>query len=127
MGDRVSIQFVNGEEKSPFLFSHWGGMDFVAKARHYVRRLKQNAKKEGEGEPLFRLEPGTVMIDFIREIAREQGVDNPITHDFYLTRNENEGDNSNNGNWEIDLGTTLAQDKAAAKEAAAEARRLMGE
>ena len=67
MGDRVSIQFVNGKEKSPVLFSHWAGMRLVEIAKHYVIELNRWIKKEGRNmcEPLERKEPGIVMIDFV--------------------------------------------------------------
>lgn len=39
MGDRVSVSFVNGDDESVALFSHWGGMDFVKQARAYAQEL----------------------------------------------------------------------------------------
>ena len=45
MGDRVSIAFKNGQETSVTLFHHWGGMEFVEKARDYVEDLKKEVKK----------------------------------------------------------------------------------
>lgn len=50
--------------------------------------------------PLDRLEPGIVMIDFIREIVKDK---KRVDDDLYLTKEEYEGDNSDNGNWVIDL------------------------
>jgi hypothetical protein len=33
MGDRISMRFVDGEEKSPVLFSHWQGMGLIDDVR----------------------------------------------------------------------------------------------
>lgn len=101
MGDRVSIQFVKGHETSVVLFSHWGGMNFPERAVKYVKELK----KDFAGKscyPLERLEPETVMVDFIREIAHEE---KRIMSDLYLGKDPRDGDNSDNGNWLIDLDT----------------------
>ncbi len=99
MGDRVSISFKNGREESVALFSHWGGMSFVREAEQYVKKLKKWAGKR-ECEPLERLEPDTVMVDFIREITKEE---EKIKSGIYLGKDEWEGDNSDNGHHVIDL------------------------
>jgi hypothetical protein len=100
MGDRVSISFRKGEEESVVLFSHWGGKRFVAAARGYVRELKTEAQREGMTWPLFRLEPSTVMVDFIRMLT--DGVTR-VQSDYYLGRSPQDGDNSDNGHFVIDL------------------------
>jgi len=101
MGDRVSISFKKGEEESVVLFSHWGGMRFVAVARGYVRELKTEAQRAGMTWPLFRLEPGTVMVDFIRMLT--EGVTR-VQSDYYLGKDQAAGGNSDNGHFAIDLG-----------------------
>ena len=100
MGDRVSISFRKGEEESVVLFSHWGGKAFVAVARGYVRELKTEAQRAGMTWPLFRLEPQTVMVDFIRTLT--SGVSR-VQSDYYLGKNKEDGDNSDNGHFVIDL------------------------
>ena len=102
MGDRISIQFKNGNDKSPVLFSHWGGIEFYQFALKYVFDLKQKAKIEGNTNPLYRLKPGTVIIDFIRAYIQENKL-KIIESDLYLCCLENEGDNSDNGHFIIDL------------------------
>ena len=122
MGDRVSISFSKAWEgsklrdESPVLFSHCGGKDFVNDAYDYVRKLK----KELEGRscnPLERLEPGTVMVDFIRHITSRvvnYQLNNPkqkeyyphpdrIMSNYYLGKTDEDGDNSDNGHHEIKL------------------------
>ena len=101
MGDRVSISFRKGEEESVVLFSHWGGKMFVAVARGYVREIKDEALRVGSTWPLFRLEPSTVMVDFIRMLTA--GVER-VQSDYYLGKDKNDGDNSDNGHFIIDLG-----------------------
>lgn len=99
MGDRVSITFVKDEERSITLFSHWGGLNFVNIAKRYVKKLK--AERTGSFQPLDRFEPNTVMVDFIRYITK--GV-RRVTSDLYLGKDPEDGDNLDNGNFDINLG-----------------------
>ena len=110
MGDRVSIQFIKGNgdylNESPVLFSHWGGMDFVRLAKEYVLELKEEAeKKKGMTYPLYRLEPQTVLVDFIRMLTKGQ---KRVESNFYLGVSSQDGDNSDNGHWVIDLDDNTA-------------------
>lgn len=103
MGDRVSIAFRNGEETSVTLFNHWGGMEFKDVAENYVADLKQwigTKYAPNFSDPISRLEPNTVMVDFIRHITK--GKDR-ITSSLYLAVDESRGDNSDNGHHFIDL------------------------
>ena len=100
MGDRISIQFVKGDDKSVVLFSHWGGQSFYNEAMSYVRKLKAENKENRQGWPIDRREPETVMVDFIRHIT--QGMDR-VKHDYYLGVDESDGDNSDNGHFIINL------------------------
>ncbi len=100
MGDRVSISFRKGNEESVVLFSHWQGYGFAEKALDYADRLRD---KNGNNEviyPLDRLEPNTVMVDFIRHVTKDL---RRVESDLYLASNQNEGDNSDNGHFVIDL------------------------
>ena len=99
MGDRVSISFVNGNEESVVLFNHWDGMDFVNAAKTYVKNLKKEVG-DNEVDPLDRLEPNTVMVDFIRYITRDM---KRVNHNLYLGKDENHGDNGDNGHHKINL------------------------
>ena len=107
VGDRISIQFKNGEDKSAVLFSHWDGLSLIAGAEDYVRTLVMDNIVRSKGKenplgiyPLDRLEPATVMVSFISEII---GSGNRITGNYYLPRNIEEGDNSDNGHFIIDI------------------------
>lgn len=101
MGDRVSIQFKNGNRKSVAFFSHWRGKEFAKEALRYAEELAE--EKEGEScYPLDRLEPETVLVDFIRETTKDEA---RIQSDLYLGKDGNDGDNSDNGNYIIDLQT----------------------
>lgn len=102
MGDRISIKFTNGSEKSPVLFSHWGGIEFLREAERYVEKLQTWAAINDRNglSPLGRMEPGRVIIDFIRHITI--GMDR-VDSDIYLERNEDEGDDSDNGHHILDL------------------------
>lgn len=99
MGDRISIQFIKGQEKSVTLFSHWGGIGFLKYAQTYANQLME----ETEGKhcyPLERLEPNTVMMDFIRLLTKNL---NQVNSDYYLGATPSDGDNSDNGHHLIHL------------------------
>lgn len=119
MGDRVSISFVSGNDESVALFNHWGGRGFVRLAKEYVRELKKevvigraDSKRSYQmSGPLSRMEPNTVMVDFIRWYANnhvEKG--DRIWSSLYLGKDDNDGDNSDNGHFQIRLDTTEMQD-----------------
>ena len=102
MGDRISIAFKNGNQTSVVLFNHWGGREFLQTVKQYYRELKQilSERKEGVSYPIDRLEPCTVMVDFIRWLTKDELV---IEGNFYLGKDESDGDNSDNGHWVFDL------------------------
>jgi hypothetical protein len=115
MGDRVSIQFQNGEQKSVVLFSHWGGMEEVSLAKSYVRRLREQFRGSHVW-PLERLEPETVMVDYIVcNVAKHAVQNGHVMSGYYLAATEAEGDNSDNGHWIIDLLTAEAISQSGAR------------
>ena len=99
MGDRASISFRNGDQESVAFFSHWDGTDLFEAARGFAAKLKQEAKKQGGMDPLYRLEPATVMTEFIRTYCTQV-----VTGNYYLGKDGDDGDNSDNGHRIIDLG-----------------------
>lgn len=105
MGDRISIQYKNGTEKSVVLFSHWQGMNLKALAdEHYRKVVKPLHDQNGISMPLTRMGPHTVMVDFIRYCVKENPF-RPITGDLYIVGSINNGDNSDNGHWVLNLNT----------------------
>ena len=104
MGDRISISFKNDKEESVVLFSHWGGMEFLKEAQRYVKLLKDILERRHRASyPIDRLEPNTVMIDFIRYYTCNMTI---VESDLYLGSNQLAGDNSDNGHHTIDLNET---------------------
>ena len=119
MGDRVSISFVNEidyihdkrREESVPLFNHWGGKDFPQYALNWVKKLKRevNEKKEDNiSTPYTRLEPQRVMVLFIADLQKDKQFadytnEERITHSIYLGKDKNDGDNSDNGHFVIDI------------------------
>ena len=127
MGDRVSISFVKqrseadqkflgsrAQDESVVFFHHRGGEDLPRIAVRYLVELK----KEGYGNEeyvkeykfrgaLGRLEPSTVMVDFIRWFIKHhhgrQESTGRVTGDIYLGTDWKDGDNSDNGHWIIDV------------------------
>jgi len=101
MGARVSVSFKRGANESVVLFSHWGGDDFAKEADNYITKLKQRERKNtGISDPLTRLEPETVMVDFIRHLTDGMG---SVRSDLYLCKNREDGDNSDYGHFTISL------------------------
>ena len=120
MGDRASISFVQDrseverkmfggpkQEESVVLFNHWGGEQFPKIAVDYLRELHQE-KSNFEGDPLGRLEVGTVMVDFMRWFLGGPNIlqpQNRVTRTIYLGASPNDGDNSDNGHFTINVDT----------------------
>ena len=101
MGDRVSIEFKNRDEQSVTLCAHWGGMEFVKFATEYASELIKECGNK-RSSPLDRREPSTVMVDFIRHLAKELGKKR-IESCYYLGATLDDVDNSDNGHYIIDL------------------------
>ena len=107
MGNRVSISFINKTEESVTLFSHWGGKEFVDTAVDYVEDLRRKVlNPDSLSDPISRLEPATVMVDFIRAITVNVSL---VRSDLYLGKDCKCGDNSDNGHFKIDLKTAKAK------------------
>lgn len=105
MGDRASISFQNGTEESVALFSHWGGREFQDKAVKYLMELdreRQNKDKNGVN-PLYRFEPATMIVDFIRWLCKDEGIER-VESNLYLGKDSEDGDNSDNGHLCINVG-----------------------
>lgn len=99
MGDRVSVQFQKDDKRSVAFFNHWGGKSFPAQALEYAEALKAE-RGDSHVMPLDRLEPDTVMVDFIRHVTKDE---TRIESSLYLGKDGKDGDNSDNGNFVIDL------------------------
>jgi len=97
MGDRISIQFQTGHERSVTLFSHWGGETMPRYVRQFDAEVLKKCK--GDSYPLDRMEPNTVMVAFIAWLFRGAENDEVPTHDYYLGKDRSDGDNGDNGNY----------------------------
>ena len=98
MGDRISIQFKNKEWLSVVLFSHWDGKGLLKEVEKYYAELKKGIQKSET--PLDRLEPYTVMVDFIRHLTKNL---KRVESNYHLGCTENDGDNDDNGHFVFDL------------------------
>ena len=106
MGDRISIQFVNEGDKSVVFFDHWAGKGLIEEAHDYLIELNAESSDGRISMPLARREPSVVMIDFIAWRASKHGFNPPLRRirgSWYLGVDENDGDNSDNGHWLIDV------------------------
>ena len=118
MGDRVSISFVNVDRlhhekikmESVPLFNHWGGREFPQYALNWVKKLKRevNEKKDNISTPYTRLDPQNVMVLFIADLQKDKQFADytnkeRITHSIYLGKDKDDGDNSDNGHFMIDI------------------------
>ena len=87
MGDRVSIQFKDKwGDLSPYLYSHWGGMDVVNAAKEFVKTYRNY---DGAGDVLAQF----IQSDFAMKI------------DDLHVEFEDGVDNDDNGNHVIDIET----------------------
>ena len=100
MGNRVSVSFINNDEESVTLFNHWGGKEFADFAVKYVKDLRRRVKDSKISDPIARLEPNTVMVDFIRAITSGISL---VRDTLYLGKDDKDGDNSDAGHWVIDV------------------------
>ena len=102
MGARISMQFVDKDETSPVLFSHWGGESLKDNVDAYMQELTTEIADSGGAmsTPLSRMEVGTVMVDFIRYLTKDM---KRVDSDLYLTKDESEGDNSDYGHFTVDI------------------------
>lgn len=103
MGDRISIQFSDGIEKSVVLFSHWDGKELLTAALEFVEELKRWKQTEDPRgtSPLGRYEPATVMFNFIKWLPTDsKGL---TDGNYYLGVDEDDGDNSDNGHFIVEL------------------------
>ena len=135
MGDRVSISFRQKQERwggpsdktevtdeSPALFHHWGGTDLPKVAFKWFKKVKAETKAMGQrSDPFTRLEPRNLMVQLIGTLAREKwdqyttgltkdkkGItkhDTWMTYSMYLGKDGQDGDNSDNGHYTIDVDT----------------------
>ena len=106
MGDRISIQFVNNDDKSVVFFDHWAGRSLLEEAQDYLVELNAETPDGRISMPLDRREPSVVMMDFIVWRASKYGFNPPLRRvrgSWYLGVDENDGDNSDNGHWYIDV------------------------
>ena len=118
MGDRVSISFVNEinylheqrREESIALFNHWGGKEFPQYALNWVKKLKREVlqRRPNISTPYTRLDPQNVMVLFIADLQKDKQFadytnEERITHSIYLGKDKNDGDNSDNGHFVIDI------------------------
>jgi hypothetical protein len=113
MGDRVSVSFANGDEESVVLFAHWGGMAFAETAKQYADDLcveMLTLPRIGTW-PLSRLEPNTVMVDFIRYCIETGWIHatGRVESNYYFGATDSDGDNSDNGHHRIDLPAVMAR------------------
>ena len=87
-------------------------------------------KKEDKSDPLTRLEPRNLMVQFISAIRDEEAFrlhhyenktkdigggtwsidDNLLSYSIYLGKDSNDGDNSDNGHYTIDVDTNKMYD-----------------
>ena len=107
MGDRISISFVfDGQDESVTLFSHWGGRRLLNLVRQYLKVLDNLCPLESF-DPIQRREPPTVMVDFIAWLNQiEKLTPCMSSHDhYYLGKDDEDGDNSDNGHWVVELKT----------------------
>ena len=103
MGDRISIQFTDGNEYSVVFNHHCAGLRLIQEVREYISLL--NAQKpEGTFDPIDRREPSAIMPHFIGWYMCQKDCG---TGSIRLGCNESDNDNSDNGHFIFNLKTGL--------------------
>jgi hypothetical protein len=102
MGDRASVSFRTGKEQSITLFSQGGGQNFFAQAADFAEQIVQESIEKGNFSPLYRLEPQTVMVEFVHHLTKNMGYER-VESNYYFGVDMNDGDNSGNGHMVVDL------------------------
>lgn len=98
MGDRGSITVVNSlilEGPQPVLFRHWGGNE--ASMEKLVKRLRETLPEETHIDPYTRREPSSCMALLVKLAVETDG------YSAYVGRSREDGDNSDNGHFVLDL------------------------
>jgi len=133
MGDRVSVSFKQNvkmynakerkekeyREESPALFHHWGGTTFPKFAFDWFKSIKKKYGNGG-GDPFTRMEPRNLMVQLIAHLRNHADLrydsfnkktkdfdtdDELLSYSIYLGKDGNDGDNSDNGHYTIDVDT----------------------
>ena len=96
MGDRGSIT-VKSDRPMPVLFRHWGGAP--ESMQELVDKLKAAlaAKDQGSNDPYVRRDPESALALLVKLAVDEDG------YSAYLGMDRNDGDNSDNGHYMLDL------------------------
>ena len=69
MADSIAISFVDDHNESLAVYFSWGGRWRLVLAHAYLRELREDRSvKDG---PLARLDPGAVLVDFLREVTHD--------------------------------------------------------
>jgi hypothetical protein len=104
MSDSISIQFRNGSHVSVAFFSLHDGRALLRPVKEYLKELdshqEENKGKKPGSDSLIRRDPETVMVDFI---AWFLGKNRSKACDYCLGVDGEADDNSDNGNFVIDL------------------------
>jgi len=91
MGDRICLTFVNGERRSPVLYSHWDGRDLLDRAREFWETYRT----------LVRDDPANWMVNFIAWLTGTVA-----DGGYYLYPDEERSCSpDDNGFWEFDTST----------------------
>ena len=106
MGDRVSIEFVDvddRDEDTVVLFNHWGGDAFVDTAQMFISDLNE-CSEQGWGDPITRREPRVMMVQFLAWLTKKDYYPNITDNGFmsrslYFGKDKDDGDASDRGHY----------------------------
>lgn len=109
MGNRISFSFVKGKEESISFFSHWDGQELLDKVTTFLEKvdktLKLNKHNESFSTPFSRKEPINLMLNFIIWFCSnyDKTKGDWIESNYYLGKDKEDGDNSDNGHFLVDV------------------------
>ena len=137
MGDRVSISFKDNDgDESISIFHHWGGTKFPRVALDWFKAFKKDVNLTAKGNvscPITRFDSNNMAVQFISWLGKNNHYreccgfekdkngkmdlnskpiynDDQISHSMYLGKDQNDGDNSDNGHYVINTHDGEMQD-----------------
>ncbi len=114
MGNRISISFykkhryMNGDDyESAAFFSHWRGKQLLEDVKAFSKwyeKIRESRLESEYSDPFMRKDPDFVIMLFSWWVVEKRlGEGFIVDGDYYIGKNDKDGDNSDNGHYIIDV------------------------
>ena len=108
MGNRVSLHFVNGEEKSVILYSHHMSETVLDAAMDFMLHVRQIHENDGNATPISRCEPDAIIAAFLLSLGRQKKLQGSSYRLLPYTEENMNLDDA--GHWEFNLQSFLSRE-----------------